>query len=192
MRRTTVGLSVILTLSLLVAPLAAEAQQPPAKVFRIGRLTLASPSTDDPDGFRQGLRELGYIEGQNIVIEDRSAEGSVDRLGALATDLVRRHMDVIVAEGSPAIHAAQQATGTIPIVMTTGTDAVAQGFVSSLARPEGNITGLALVWSYTGNGWNSSRRSCPRPPASSPSGIRPMPASPLTCVKPRSQRRPWG
>src|SRR5213595_1336202 len=133
---------VALALSILVAPLATEAQ-PPDKVFRIGRLTLASPSTDDPDGFRQGLRELGYIEGQNIVIESRSAEGGVDRLGALATDLVRRQMDVIVATGSPAIHAAQQATSTIPIVMTTDTDAVAQGFVVSLARPSGNITGLA-------------------------------------------------
>src|SRR6266446_2467734 len=131
-----------LVLGIFVAPLAADAQHPD-KVFRIGRLTLASPSTDDPDGFRQGLRELGYIEGQNIVIESRSAEGSVDRLGALVTDLVRRQMDVIVAGGSPAIHAAQQATRTIPIVMTTDTDAVAQGFVGSLAQPGGNITGLA-------------------------------------------------
>jgi putative tryptophan/tyrosine transport system substrate-binding protein len=131
-----------LVLSVLTVPLASHAQLSD-KVFRIGRLTLASPSTDDPDGFRQGLRELGYVEGQNIVIEYRSAEGNVDRLGALATDLVRRHMDVIVATGSPAIHAAQQATSTIPIVMTTDTDAVAQGFVVSLARPGGNITGRA-------------------------------------------------
>src|SRR5262249_44143144 len=129
----TLGVLVTFALSLLAMPLAAEAQ-PLDKVFRIGRLTLASPSTDDPDGFRQGLRELGYIEGQNIVIEYRSAEGSVDRLGALATDLVRHQMDVIVAAGSPAIHAAQQATSTIPIVMTTDTDAVAQGFVVSLAH----------------------------------------------------------
>jgi putative ABC transport system substrate-binding protein len=139
---TALALIVLLTLSIFVTPLAAEAQ-PPGKVFRIGRLPLASPSTDDPDGFRQGLRELGYVEGQNIVIESRSAEGSVDRLGALATDLVRHQMEVIVAAGSPAIHAAQQATSTIPIVMTTDTDAVAQGFVVSLARPGGNITGLA-------------------------------------------------
>jgi putative ABC transport system substrate-binding protein len=142
MSRSTLGYIVTLTLSMLVAPLATDAQ-PLGKVFRIGRLTLASPSPDDPDGFRQGLRELGYIEGQNIVIESRSAEGSIDRLGALATDLVRRNMDVIVAGGSPAIHAAQQATSTIPIVMTTDTDAVAQGFVVSLAQPGGNITGLA-------------------------------------------------
>src|SRR5262249_29294435 len=137
MQRRTLGFLVTLALSLCATALAAVAQ-PPDKVFRIGRLTLASPSTDDPDGFRQGLRELGYVEGQNIVIEYRSADGSVDRLGALATDLVRRHMDVIVATGSPAIHAAQQATRAIPIVMTTDTDAVAQGFVVSLARPGGN------------------------------------------------------
>src|SRR5262245_33723192 len=139
---TALAFIVLLALSILVAPLA-SAQPSPAKVFRIGQLTLASPSTDDPDGFRQGLRELGYVEGQNIVIEYRSAEGRVDRLGALATDLVRRQMDVIVATGSPAIHAAQQATRAIPIVMTTDTDAVAQGFVVSLARPGGNISGLA-------------------------------------------------
>src|SRR6266581_7535988 len=142
MRCSILGSIVTITLGLLCTPLASDAQ-PPGKVFRIGRLTLASPSPDDPDGFRQGLRELGYIEGQNIVIESRSAEGSVDRLGALATDLVRRNMDVIVAGGSPAIHAAQRATSTIPIVMTTDTDAVAQGFVVSLARPGSNITGLA-------------------------------------------------
>src|SRR5215471_18759728 len=139
---SAVGCIMTLTLSLLVTPLCSDAQQP-GKVCRIGWLALGSPSNRDLDGFRQGLRELGYVEGQNIVIESRSAEGSVDRLGALATDLVRRNMDVIVAGGSPAIHAAQQATSTIPIVMTTDTDAVAQGFVVSLAQPGGNITGLA-------------------------------------------------
>jgi putative ABC transport system substrate-binding protein len=132
----------MLALRLFLAPAAADAQRPD-HIFRIGRLTLASPSADDLDGLRQGLRELGYIEGQNIVIEPRSAEGNVDRLGALALDLVRQHLDVIVAGGSPAIHAVQQATRTVPIVMTTDTDAVAQGFVVSLARPGGNITGLA-------------------------------------------------
>src|SRR4029450_10131607 len=101
---TVLALIVLLTLSIFVTPLAAEAQ-PPGKVLRIGRLTLPSPSTDDPDGFRQGLRELGYVEGQNIVIESRSAEGGVDRLGALATDLVRHQMDGSVAPGSPGTHA---------------------------------------------------------------------------------------
>jgi len=142
MRCRTIGSIVTITLGLLCAPLTIDAQ-PPGKVFRIGRLTLASPFTGDLDGFRQDLRELGYVEGQNLVIEDRSAEGSVDRLGALATDLVQRQMDVIVAGGSAAIHAAQQATRTIPIVMMTNTDAVAQGFANSLAHPDGNITGLA-------------------------------------------------
>jgi putative ABC transport system substrate-binding protein len=131
-----------LTLSLLVMPLCSDAQQP-GKVYRIGWLALGSPSHRDLEGFQQGLRELGYAEGQNIVIEYRWAEGNVDRLGALATDLVRRHMDVIMAVGSAAIRAAQQATSTLPIVMTTNTDAVAQGFVGSLARPGGNITGVA-------------------------------------------------
>src|SRR5215831_16470327 len=120
MRCRTLGSIVTITLSLLCAPLTIDAQ-PPGKVFQIGRLTLASPSIDDLDGVRQDLRELGYVEGQNLVIEDRSAEGSVDRLGALATDMVQRQMDVIVAGGSPAIHAAQQATRTIPIVMMTDT-----------------------------------------------------------------------
>ena len=112
-------------------------------MYRIGWLAFGSPSNRDLDGFQQGLRELNYVEGQNIVIEYRWAEGSVDRLGALATDLVRRPMDVIMAVGSAATRAAQQATSTLPIVMTTNTDAVAQGFVASLARPGGNITGVA-------------------------------------------------
>jgi putative ABC transport system substrate-binding protein len=131
-----------LALSLLVTPLCSDAQQP-GKVYRIGWLALGSPSTRDLDGFQQGLRELGYVEGQNLVIEYRWAEGNVDRLGALATDLVRRHMDVIMAVGAAATRAAQQATSTLPIVMTTQTDAVAEGFVGSLARPGGNITGVA-------------------------------------------------
>ena len=141
MRGSTVGSIVTIALGLLYAPLTIDAQ-PPGKVFQIGWLALGSPSTRDLDGFRQGLRELGYVEGQNIVIEYRWAEGNIDRLGALATDLVRRHMDVIMAVGSAAIRAAQQATSTLPIVMTTNTDAVAQGFVVSLARPGGNITGV--------------------------------------------------
>jgi putative ABC transport system substrate-binding protein len=131
-----------LTLSLLMTPLCSDAQQP-GKVFQIGWLALGSPSNRDLDGFQQGLRKLGYVEGQNIVIEYRWAEGNVDHLGTLATDLVRRHMDVLMAVGAAATRAAQQATSTLPIVMVTGTDAVAQGFVGSLARPGGNITGIA-------------------------------------------------
>src|SRR5215467_9809228 len=111
---SAVGCIMTLTLSLLVTPLCSDAQQP-GKVYRIGWLALGSPSNRDLDGFRQGLRELGYVEGQNIGIEYRWAEGSVDRLGALATDLVQRQIDVIMAGGAAAIRAAQQATSTLPI-----------------------------------------------------------------------------
>jgi ABC-type uncharacterized transport system substrate-binding protein len=120
---STMRLILILTLTLgiLVASLAAEAQQP-THVYRIGRLTPGPPlpeSNPSLEAFRQGLRELGYVEGQNLVIEYRYAEGSEERLRALATELVRLHVDLIVAGGSAAIHAAQQATHTIPIVMAT-------------------------------------------------------------------------
>jgi putative ABC transport system substrate-binding protein len=144
MRRSAIGLIGILALAfgILAAPLAL-ATQPPGKVFRIGWLALGSPSNRDLGEFQQGLRELGYVEGQNIVIEYRWAEGNVDRLGTLAADLVQHHLDVIMAVGAAATRAAQQATSTLPIVMVTGTNAVAQGFVGSLARPGGNITGIA-------------------------------------------------
>jgi len=144
MRRSAIGLIVILALAfgILAAPLALAAQ-PPGKVFRIGLLSLSSPSDSGRDEIRQGLRELGYVEGQNIVIEYRSAEGSVDRLDALATDLVQGNMDVIMATGTGPTRAAQQATSTIPVIMMIGGDPVALGFVASLARPGGNITGVA-------------------------------------------------
>jgi putative ABC transport system substrate-binding protein len=144
MRRSAIGLIGIVALAfgILAAPLALAAP-PPGQVFRIGWLALGSPSNHDLGEFQQGLRELGYVEGQNIVIEYRWAEGNVDRLGTLATDLVQHHLDVIMAVGAAATRAAQQATSTLPIVMVTGTDAVAQGFVGSLARPGGNITGIA-------------------------------------------------
>src|SRR5204863_2979555 len=97
------------------------------------------------EAFRQGLRDLGYVEGQDLVIEQRYAEGSEERLHDLAAELVRLKVDVIVAAGSPAIRAAQHATRTIPIVMAAPPDAVAAGFVASLAHPGGNITGLATL-----------------------------------------------
>src|SRR5438067_13064511 len=117
---STVGVMVALTLSILTAPLVTDAQ-PATKVYRIGRLL----STGQPlpeshayeEAFRQGLRELGYVEGQNLVLEYRYAEGSAERLPDLAAELVQRKVDVIVAGGVPAIRAAQQATRTIPIVM---------------------------------------------------------------------------
>jgi putative ABC transport system substrate-binding protein len=147
MWRSTVGCSVILTLSLLAMALAATAQ-PVGKVHRIGRLNAGvPPAGPDPqlEAFRQGLRDLSYIEGQNILIESRYAEGQEDRLPALAAELVRLPVDVLVAAGTTAIQAAQHATRTIPIVMAVAVDPVAQGFVASLARPGGNITGLSAM-----------------------------------------------
>ena len=132
--------------SLLAVPLAAEAQAP-AKVPRIGFLS-ARPPTDNPyfiESFRQGLRELGYVEGQNIAIEYRFAEGRPERLLALAAELVLLKVDVIVTGGPPAPEAAKQATGTIPIVFAVAADPVAAGLVASLARPGGNVTGLASI-----------------------------------------------
>jgi putative ABC transport system substrate-binding protein len=141
---SAVGFVVTLTLSLLVAPRTAEAQQP-TKVYQIGRLSPGSPTEPDPhlEVFRQGLRELGYVEGQSLIIEYRYAEGGDDRLADLAAELVRLQVDVIVTWGSVAIRAAQHATRTIPIVMAGTNDPVAQGLVASLARPGGNTTGFS-------------------------------------------------
>ena len=123
---------------------AAEAQQP-TKNPRIGYLSGSSPSTSPArrEAFRQGLRELGYVEGKNIVIEQRYAEGKFDRLPALAAELVRLKVDIIVTAGPQTTRPAKQATSTIPIVMAQDPDPVGNGFVASLARPGGNITGLA-------------------------------------------------
>jgi putative tryptophan/tyrosine transport system substrate-binding protein len=142
----TVGVMVTLILSILVASLVADAQ-PAGKVYRIGRLAPGSPEGFPfLEIFRQALHELGYIEGQNLVIEYRWAEGRDERLPDLAAELVRLPVDVLVPSGgSTAIRAAQQATRTIPIVMVGASDPVAQGFVASLARPGGNITGLSLL-----------------------------------------------
>jgi putative ABC transport system substrate-binding protein len=137
-----IGLAVILAVSLTLAPLAAEAQQP-GKVHRIGYLSSGS-STVTPhviEAFREGLRELGWVEGQNIVIDYRSAEYRYDRLPDLAAELVRLKVDIIVAPATPAATAAKNATGTIPIVMIGVGDPVGTGFIASLARPGGNVTG---------------------------------------------------
>jgi len=121
-----------------------EAQQP-TKIPRIGYLGGVPPSANEAriEAFGQGLRELGYVEGKNIVIEWRSSEGKTDRLPGLAAELVRLKVDVIVTGGSPATRSAREATVTIPIVMTQDGDPVGSGFVASLARPGGNITGLS-------------------------------------------------
>ncbi len=124
---------------------AAEAQQP-AKVYRIGILTLGvGPSTPIAAAFRQGLREHGYVEGQNIALEYRFAEGRTDRLPAMAAELVRMNVDIIVTESTAAAVVAKQATQTIPIVMAIVADAVGAGLVAGLARPGGNITGFSMV-----------------------------------------------
>src|SRR5713101_5265192 len=129
-----------------VAPLAAEAQAPAKKVWRIGFLSAgSSPANLAVKGpFRQGLHDLGYVEGRDFVMEYRFAEGHPDRLPELAADLVRAHVDVIVTGGTPATMAAKQATRTIPIVFTSAGLVVEKEIVESLARPGGNVTGLAF------------------------------------------------
>jgi putative ABC transport system substrate-binding protein len=144
-RRTFIG---TLAGALLTAPLATEAQQA-AKVARIGCLVwlpLESPEARVPlEAFRQGLRERGYVEGQNIVIEYRSADGKIDRLPGLGTELARLKVDLIVVANTPMARAVQQATTTIPIVAWAMGDPVGDGLVASLARPGGNITGLTFL-----------------------------------------------
>ena len=140
-RRTFLG---TVACSLLVAPLAAEAQ-PAGTVYRIGYLSAGS-GTSNPrilEAFRQGLRELGWVEGQNIAIEYRWAESRFDRLPDLAADLIRLKVDVIVAAPTPAALAAKNATGTVSIVGISLTHPVELGLVASLARPGGNVTGVS-------------------------------------------------
>jgi putative ABC transport system substrate-binding protein len=143
MNRSPIGVVVTLILALLVMPLAAETQ-PSAKVPQIGFLLLGHPRPTSRfwDVWRQSLRELGYVDGHNIVFVERYAEQQPDRLAALAAELVRLNVDVIVVVDTPAIHAAIRATTTIPIVMLTVGDPVESRFVESLARPSGNVTGV--------------------------------------------------
>jgi len=141
-RRTFIG---TLTGGLLALPLAGEPQRA-AKIARIGWLgdkPAASPHLRE--AFRQGLRDLGYVEGHNLVIEYRDAAGKLERLPALAAELVALKIDVIVAVSTPAALAAKQATRTLPIVFTAAADPVASGLVASLARPGGNVTGSAFI-----------------------------------------------
>ena len=149
-RRAAAGavttLSLVVALSILAAPLAADAQ-PTGKVYRIGLLLSGSAATPAPavEAFREGLRELGWVEGQNIVIDYRFAESRFDRLPDLAAELVRLKVDVIAAGPTPPAVAAKNATGTIPIVMLGAAEPVELGLIASLARPGGNVTGLS--WS---------------------------------------------
>ena len=137
--------ALLLTLCLPVEP--QHPAQQPTKVARIGFLVAVSPSAAAArtEAFRQGMRELGYVEAKNIVFESRYAEGNLDRLPALAAELVRLKVDIIVTAGGQATRAAKEATPTIPIVMTNDPDPVDSGFVASLARPGGNITGLSTL-----------------------------------------------
>jgi putative tryptophan/tyrosine transport system substrate-binding protein len=133
-----------LCVMVLVFGIPAEAQQS-KKVPRIGVLRPGLATAPNYEAFRQGLRELGYVEGQNIVLEVRDTEAKAERLPDLAAELVRLKVDVIVTSSTPAIQAAKQATGTIPIVMAFSGDPVGTGLVASLAKPRGNITGLSDI-----------------------------------------------
>jgi putative ABC transport system substrate-binding protein len=161
MRCSAIGFLVTLALSLCLAPLTADAQRS-AHVPRIGVLTSFFSSRPPPDleasrerlpplgsveleAFRQGLRDLGYVEGQSIALESRHAEGQLERLPALAAELVRLQVDVILADGAAAVRAAQHATETIPIVFPNASEPVGQGLVASLARPGGNTTGVSFT-----------------------------------------------
>ena len=143
--KSIIGLLAIFA-TLVVCGERVQAQQP-TKIPRIGYLGGTSPSSLRAriEAFRQGLRDLGYIEGKNIVIESRYAEGKLDRQPALAAELVRLKVDVIVTVGAGATRSAKETTNTIPIVMAQDSDPVGNGFVASLALPGGNITGLATL-----------------------------------------------
>jgi putative ABC transport system substrate-binding protein len=139
----------LILLLLIVGPIGSAVAQPPRTVPRVGYISPGSAS--DParlrrfEAFRQGLRELGYVEGRNIALEPRWAEGKYDRYPSLAADLVQLKVDVIVAVGGRASQVAQQATTTIPIVMSVVIDPVGSGLVRSLAHPGGNVTGIGLM-----------------------------------------------
>jgi putative tryptophan/tyrosine transport system substrate-binding protein len=144
MWRSTVGVIVTLTLGLLAAPVISTAQQP-ATIPRVGVLAPAPPGPRlDLDAFRQGLRDLGYVEGQNILLEYRYADWQFDRLPALAAELVQLNPDVIYTFTTAGVLAAKQATTTVPIVVSAG-GLVEQGIIADLARPGGNMTGVTLT-----------------------------------------------
>jgi len=134
----------ILCVAVLLAAVITEAQQT-TKVARLGYLATRSGPGPNDHAFEQGLRELGYLEGQNILIERRWAGGNPDRIPSLAAELVRLKVDMIVTSGSTSTHAAKKATATIPIVMAQDPDPIGNGFIASLAHPGGNITGLSNV-----------------------------------------------
>jgi putative ABC transport system substrate-binding protein len=136
--------TVLTLLALGVAPHSAFAQQP-GKVWRVGYLSPGTGPNDFHDAFREGLRDLGYVEGRNLLTEYRWAAGKEERLPELVAELVALRVDIIVTVATQAVVAAKRATSTIPIIMTAPTDAVASGLVASLARPGGNVTGLTFL-----------------------------------------------
>ncbi len=176
--RSAVGYIVILALGLLL-PLLATAQRP-AKVPRIGVLLEGRSTTTtsrNREAFRQGLRDLGYVEGQTIVLEERSAEGKSERLPDLAAELVRLQVALIVAGNVPVARAASQATQRIPIVVAGG-DAVGTGLIANIARPEGNITGLASNFTELSGKWLELLKEAV--PAISRVAVLSLPENPIT------------
>jgi putative tryptophan/tyrosine transport system substrate-binding protein len=139
-----IWLAAVLALGLTLSPCVIKAQRA-ADVYRIGLLVPGSASGGRTEAFQRGLRDLGYIDGQNIVIESRYAEGRADRLPGLVAELVDLKVDVLVIEGNAGINAGRNTTKTIPIVMAPSGDPLGAGFVAGLARPGGNITGLSLL-----------------------------------------------
>ena len=164
-------------MGILSLPFLAASQQT-RTIFRVGHLAGGGRTPDGapPGPLRQGLRELGYVEGQNVTYEARFAEGKMERLPAMALELVRIKVDVIVAQGGVAAAAAKQATSTIPIVMAPAAgDAVATGLIASLARPGQNITGLTdESIQLSAKRMSSSRKRCRRQRGSPSSGTRPI------------------
>ena len=148
MWRSTVGIIITLALGILIVPLAVDAQQG-GKVWRIGWLRQGGAFPREIDGFRQGLRDLGYVEGQHFVLEHRSGEGKVDPLPGFAAELVRLPVDVFMTQGLAATLAAREATRTLPIVFYGVPEPVESGLVTSLPRPGGNLTGAANAsWDF--------------------------------------------
>src|SRR6266545_681163 len=174
MKRAAVP-SILVAVVLLALGVIAEAQQP-KKVSRIGYLLSGSLSSTreigNVEAFRQGLHELGYVEEQNIAIEYRYADGVEERLLNLAAELVQRKVDVIFTSGTTATQAAKNASTTIPIVMTSVTDPVGTGLVTSLAHPGGNVTGLSNLSELSGKQLELLKEAFPKVTRVGSSGIR--------------------